>query len=193
MVRTLPGQSAEPSGAKLTVSRPACARGFTMIEILVVLVVVGLLAALAIVNLGGGSQLRELKNEVQELYLLMQTASEQAVLNNQELGLVMEEEGYRFVLYDDLNGEWVGQPERLFRPRQWPEWLVATLQAEGDAPRLASDEDKLRPDLVFFSSGETTPFEAEFTLGSDTDHRHRIESDGLNGLDWRAPGDEDEL
>ena len=122
-----------------------------------------------------------------------QTASEQAVLNNQELGLVMEEEGYRFVLYDDLNGEWVGQPERLFRPRQWPEWLVATLQAEGDAPRLASDEDKLRPDLVFFSSGETTPFEAEFTLGSDTDHRHRIESDGLNGLDWRAPGDEDEL
>ncbi|HAS77079.1 MAG TPA: type II secretion system protein GspH, partial [Marinobacter adhaerens] len=71
--------------------------GFTLIEILVVLVVVGLLASLAVFTMGGSSQQRELENEVRELYLLMQTASEQAVLNNLELGLKLEEDGYQFV------------------------------------------------------------------------------------------------
>jgi general secretion pathway protein H len=55
--------------------------GFTLIEILVVLVVVGLLAALAVMSMGGSSRDREMENEVRELYLLMQTASEQAILN----------------------------------------------------------------------------------------------------------------
>ena len=50
--------------------------GFTLIEILVVLVVVGLLAALAVMSMGGSSRDREMDNEVRELYLLMQTASE---------------------------------------------------------------------------------------------------------------------
>ena len=58
--------------------------GFTLIEILVVLVVVGLLAALAVMSMGGSSRDREMENEVRELYLLMQTASEQAILNNTE-------------------------------------------------------------------------------------------------------------
>src|SRR5690554_7758639 len=69
--------------------------GFTLIEILVVLVLVGLLAALAVFTMGGNSQQRELQNEVRELYLLMQTASEQAVLNNLEHGLLFEENGYQ--------------------------------------------------------------------------------------------------
>lgn len=167
--------------------------GFTLIEILVVLVVVGLLAALAIVNLGGGQQLREMENEVRELYLLMQTATEQAILNNEELGLVFDEDGYQFVRYDDQSDEWASQNERLFRPRSVPEWLAITSIIEDDTPRLINDKDKLRPDLVFFSSGETTPFELEFTIGSDTDRMHRIVSDGLNGLEWIAPGDEGEI
>src|SRR5690606_40157459 len=49
--------------------------GFTLIEILVVLIIVGLLAALAVFNMAGSSQKRELENTVQDLFLLMQTAS----------------------------------------------------------------------------------------------------------------------
>ncbi|KMQ74313.1 type II secretion system minor pseudopilin GspH [Marinobacter subterrani] len=164
--------------------------GFTLIEILVVLVVVGLLASLAIFTMGGSSQQRELENEVQELYLLMQTASEQAVLNNQELGLRLDEDGYQFVAFQDQSGDWKASGERLFRARSLPEWLTVTKFIESDIPRLASSEDRLLPDVVFFSSGETTPFELEFTIGRGSDYRHILASDGLSPMEWRKPGDD---
>ncbi|KPQ30031.1 MAG: type II secretion system protein H [Marinobacter excellens HL-55] len=166
--------------------------GFTLIEILVVLIIVGLLAALAVFNMAGSSQQRELENTVQDLYLLMQTASEQAVLNNSELGLLLDEDSYRFVAFQDDTGEWEMSGERLFRSRPLPEWLVLTDYIENDAPRLTSSEDQLRPDVVFFSSGETTPFILEFTLGRDTDNMHTLESDGLEPMQWRKPGGEGE-
>ncbi|MGM0767684.1 MAG: type II secretion system minor pseudopilin GspH [Pseudomonadota bacterium] len=162
--------------------------GFTLIEILVVLIVVGLLAALAVMNLGGGSQQRELANHVRETYLLMQTASEQAVLNNSELGLVFQEDSYRFVMFDENADEWTEPADRMFRERSYPEWLVLAKYIESDTPRLASAEDRLRPDIVFFSSGETTPFEVEFTIGDDSSHMHVLASDGLSPLEWRRPG-----
>lgn len=169
---------------------PGKNNGFTLIEILVVLVLVGLLAALAVFTMGGNSQQREMKKEVRELYLLMQTASEQAVLNNKELGLLFEDNGYQFVAFQDATGEWKATGERIFQARDFPDWIEATRFIESDAPRLASAEDKLRPDLVFFSSGETTPFELEFTIGSETDYTHILASDGISPIEWREPGDE---
>ncbi len=171
--------------------------GFTMIEILVVLVLVGLLASLAIVNLGGGREQREMTSKIRELYVLMQTASEQAILNNEELGLVIDEEGYRFVVFDELEREWASESARLFQGRGFPEWMSVTLFTEGDIPRLASGEDdeedeenQLRPDIVFYSSGETTPFELEFLATMSPDQIYRLESDGLNEIEMKTPGDD---
>ncbi|WP_372965379.1 type II secretion system minor pseudopilin GspH [Marinobacter sp.] len=166
--------------------------GFTLIEILVVLVIVGLLASLAVFNMGSSSQQRELENNVRELYLLMQTASEQAILDNLELGLLLEEDGYRFVAFQDDSGQWKPSGERLFKKRMLPEWLTLTEFVESDAPRLATAEDILRPNVVFFSSGETTPFEIEFTIGRNSDLMHVIASDGVSELEWRRPGSGDE-
>ncbi|WP_320158971.1 type II secretion system minor pseudopilin GspH [Marinobacter litoralis] len=173
-------------------NRRAAHSGFTLIEILVVLIIVGLLASLAVFSMGGSSQQRELESHVRELYLLMQTASEQAVLNNLELGLLLEEDGYQFVAFQDESGEWKPSGERLFHQRTLPEWLSLTQFVESDAPRLSSSEDKLRPTIVFFSSGESTPFEIEFTLASDSDLVHILASDGVSPLEWRQPGSGDE-
>jgi len=165
-------------------------RGFTLIEILVVLIIVGLLAALAVLNMAGSSQQRELENTVRDMYLLMQTASEQAVLNNQELGLVLRGDGYQFVSFQDETREWETSGERLFGPRTLPEWLTVTEYVENDTPRLASAEQSMRPDIVFFSSGETTAFEIEFTVGRSSNNLHVLASDGISPIEWRKPGSE---
>jgi general secretion pathway protein H len=166
--------------------------GFTLIEILVVLVVVSMLVALATLTLGGSSVRRDLDNEVEQLFLLMQTVSDQAVLNNTEFGLMIEEDHYRFLAYDQQSDTWKPSSERLFRQRPVPEWMVVTDYIENESPRLASDEDKPRPDVVLFSSGETTPFELEFSLvrerQSDGDYIHSIFSDGVLPIQWQHPG-----
>jgi general secretion pathway protein H len=166
--------------------------GFTMIEILVVLIVVGLLAALAVANLGGNQQKREMENAVSKMFLLMQTASEQAVLDNSEIGLKLGEQEYRFLRFEGITGEWVPMKDRMFRNYQYPEWLVVTDIIEDNLPRLTTDEAPLRPDIVFFSSGEITPFEMEFTIGSDTDLMYRIYTDKTGQLDWLKPGEKEE-
>ena len=163
-------------------------RGFTLIEILVVMIIVGLLAAIAVFTMAGGSQQRELESETRELFLLMQTASEQAVLNNLEMGLMLQDDGYQFVAFQETSGEWKASGERIFRKRPLPEWLEIVAYVEADAPRLASSEDQPLPEVVFFSSGETTPFEFELTAGNQTDSRHVLASDGLSPLEWRKPG-----
>jgi len=163
--------------------------GFTLIEILVVLVVVGLLAALAVMSMGGSSRDREMENEVRELYLLMQTASEQAILNNTELGLILEDDGFRFVAEGE-DGDWKQPAERIFRARSLPEWLTVTDYIEGDAPTRSSDEDTEFPDIIFYSSGEVTPFELEFLVGREDSRMHTIASDGFSQLEWHYPGSE---
>lgn len=175
--------------------------GFTMIEILVVLVLVGLLASLAIVNLGGGRELREMNSQIRELYVLMQTASEQAILNNEELGLVIDEQGYRFLVYDELEQKWRSESERLFQGRGFPEWMSVTLFSEEDIPRLAQRDDsddqdeegRLRPDVVFYSSGEITPFELEFLAVGSPDQRYLLVADGLDNIELRTPSDTDDF
>ncbi|MBE02140.1 type II secretion system minor pseudopilin GspH [Marinobacter lutaoensis] len=167
--------------------------GFTLIELLVVLILVGLLASLAVFTLGG-SQQRQLERAVQDLYLLMGTASEQAVLNNLELGLKLDPDGYRFLVYQDDDGSWQPSSERLFEPRTFPEGLVLVYDIDNEAPKLtsASQGDRLVPDIVFFSSGETTPFRLEFTVGQDTEGMHVLASDGITGVRWHKPGESEE-
>ena len=92
--------------------------------------------------------------------------------------------------YQDQTGDWKASGERMFRARSLPEWLTVTEFIESDAPRLASSEDTLLPDVVFFSSGETTPFELEFTIGNGSDTMHVLASDGVSPMEWRKPGDE---
>src|SRR5690606_24823240 len=116
--------------------------------------------------MGGSSQQRELENSVRELYLLMQTASEQAVLDNLELGLLLEEDRCRLVAFQDESGGWTPSGERKGSKRTLPEWLTLTEYVDSDAPRRANAEDKLRPNIVFCSRGETTPFEIGFTQGN---------------------------
>lgn len=164
-----------------------------MIEILVVLVVVGLLAALAVVNLGGGTELRQLNSQVRELYVLMQTAQDQAILNNQELGLEITEEGYRFMVFNDVEGRWQGQSERLFQPREFPPGFSVTLFSDDDLPRLVTDDAAERPDIVFFSSGETTPFEIEFLLPQAREQMVSLVSEGMGTIELLTPSDRDEL
>lgn len=169
-------------------------KGFTLIELMVVLVVVGLLVSLVGMNIGGGGERRELTEATRTLYLRMQVAADEAILTSREIGIQFQENnGYRFVGFDRDAAEWIPEPPGGLPGGRLPEWVALELDSEADSgggTGLGDSEAELVPDIVFFSSGEMTPFELSLWWKKEPDAVHRIHSDGVNGPEWSRPGDE---
>lgn len=169
--------------------------GFTLIELMVVLVVVGLLISLVGLSVGGGGERRELEEVTRSLYLRMQAASEQAVMTNREIGIRFREQGYGFVQLNRDQGQWAPLPRGGLSGGSLPEWVALDLMTDGgeaDALETDDDEEQAEPDLVFFSSGESTAFDLYLWWeGADDGSAQLLTSDGATGVEWLQPGDQD--
>lgn len=166
-------------------------RGFTLLELMVVIVIIGLVAAVAMTNLGGSTEPKALEQQTRELYLLLQQAADSAVLDNREIGLKFEDQRYGFLVYDDREGTWSAEKTRLYRPRTLPDFIDVTLLDDKRRPKLKQADDAAEaPDIVFFSSDEQTPFELHLQIHGQDEPLYKIMSDGVNGVQWIQPGDE---
>lgn len=172
--------------------RPSAA-GFTLIELLVVIVILGSLVSLAMLSVGG-NQGRVLQDEAERLAALIGVLSEEATLDNREYGLLLDDQGYRVLRYDERQAVWQAAPGQ--REHRLPEFARLELKLEGqplklaapvlakqDNPGLSQDREAERapataaPQLLILSSGELSPFSlrieeraahgAAFSLASD--------------------------
>lgn len=166
----------------------ADSRGFTLLEILVVLVIVAVLAGLLVFAYRDNPQVR-LRREAAGLAALLNLAADEAVMQNIELGLVIEDEGYRFVYFDTERNRWLPVLEKPLLEHTFQEPYEISFELDGERvtererERIrqfsARTEDEAdRPLLLLLSSGEITPF--SLTLEYDPDHRATLRSDGFN-------------
>jgi len=153
-----------------TVSRHS-ERGFTLLEILIVVVLVAIVTAAAVNTINFVVDEADAKTEAQRIAALATLAAEEAVLTGREYGLRIDDETLEFLLFDDLTRQW--QPladDRIFHSRPIPESIRLELVLEGQAVMLGGEtegsttpsEDEEEsvepPQLMFLSSGEITPF-----------------------------------
>ena len=85
---------------------PSRSAGFTLIEIMIVVVIIGIITAgvLLSVNLTGRDH--DLEKESDRLLTLVNYAREQAEMQTREYGVVVRDDGYQFVAYDTRRGLW---------------------------------------------------------------------------------------
>jgi general secretion pathway protein H len=121
--------------------------GFTLIEILVVVVIIGVISAgvLLSVNLTGRD--RDLETESERLLSLMNYAREQAELQTREYGLIFHDDGYQFVAYDTRRGLWreVYEDDSL-RLRKLPDGLDIKLLVDARPIVLVPTSEAKRMD-----------------------------------------------
>ena len=80
--------------------------GFTLIEILVVVLIIGVISAAMLLSVNLTGRDSDLEKESERLLSLVNYAREQAELQTREYGLIFHDDGYQFVAYDARRGLW---------------------------------------------------------------------------------------
>jgi general secretion pathway protein H len=139
-------------------------RGFSLLELLVVIVIIAILFTFTTLAIRGTSPEELLQTEAQRLDRLLQLALEEAILKGVEYGLEFKPNSYRFLFYVDYRWQPL-EADKLLRERQLPENMEFELEIEQidvlieEAENSDDDEEEeeVRPQVFLLSSGEISP------------------------------------
>lgn len=150
-------------------------RGFTLIEILVVVAIVAVISAAALlsVNIAGGDRAAE--REARRLAELTRLACERASSTGRDYGLHAGQASYGFSRAQ--GGKWLLENGGELRTRDLPGAFALTLESEGHPVRLEESLSE-KPVAICAASGELSAFRAQVAASRDIAYEVRGEVDG---------------
>lgn len=179
-------------------------QGFSLVEILVVVLIVAIVTSAAMLSFANVSDDRELRTEARRFAALVEVALDEATMQGRDFGIELMTGGYRFVEYDAYAARWTSLPgDDTLRLRALPDSVEIELFMEGQRVLLSDspaafdvpDDTSFRsagefyaPHLLVYSSGDATPFEMHLWRASD-DRRVIVRGDGLGTV--KIADDED--
>jgi general secretion pathway protein H len=169
-----------------------CKNGFTLIEVMLVIVLVGLMVSVIQFSATGDKAEETLELSSKRFAGIFNIAAEYGMLNNIELGVMIDKNGYQFLGYDGDKWSDVSENE-LFSRYKLPEGVELVLELDDlpiEEPQLFDtkvfnelqeankdpddeltedvdsknniEEKKLIPQIYMLSGGEITPFSLRF-------------------------------
>ncbi len=151
---------------------PACGRaskpvaGFTLIEIMVVLLIVAITIGMVGVNLQRGDNNR-VQEEADRIVILLQAAREEAILQGQVFAVQFSEDGYRFLRLNNKGNLELIEQDDLLMPRSLPDGVTLSFTMDG-----ATAESEAG--LVIDPSGSFMPFVLTLHAGEATWQAHGL-------------------
>ena len=166
------------------------APGFTLIEILVVIVIMGVLATFATLKIGNRALDDRLQTESERFEKLVELAQEESQVKGVPIGLRFTTSGYQFLSFNE-KGQWVEYNQGALRTRQLVAPFYAELQVEGHTVAPAQDDkpgadldnqkQKIQPQILLLPGGESSAFAVDMKAQNYPSYFH-IESDVLGRI-----------
>lgn len=152
-------------------------KGFTLVELLVVIVLIGLMTSFVMLSTGTAGLEREMTEEAKRLHGLVKLAQEESIVQSKEIAMTVNKNEYSFLEQGDK--KWITLDEKVFRPRTLKNELQLTLDTETQPGIFKKNNtDELR--IYFLSSGELTPFTISIKL-KDHDYPYYRLTGEFNG------------
>jgi general secretion pathway protein H len=168
--------------------------GFTLVELMIVVFIIGLITAAAVITFGGEQRDTELDRETERLDALFDYVREQAELQTRDYGFRVNNAGYSFVVFDVMRNEWrTADEDDSLRQRDFPEGLEAEVVVDGrrivlDAKKR--DLEDFKPQIMIFANGDLTSFEISLRREGGG-ARARIYTDEQLAIRSLLPGEEE--
>ena len=154
-------------------------RGFTLIEMLVVLIIVGIITAVAVLAFANFGRGRKLQVVTDQFKTVISLARQQAILQPAILGLRFQANGYEFYRYQQnprthavswqpLTNDVLSQPNAFDGDIQYK-----LIQVEG--VKNAHQVSSKMPAIVIMSDGYVTPFTLQL-IGFDKQQKRIVVS-----------------
>lgn len=167
-------------------------RGFTLVELLVVLMILGLAIGMASLSINREDSQTQAQQAMEDLLLEARFVSEQAVLNREVMALFLVpdmaerslEQQWCYRWQRRRDDSWQSVSEALEQKCLPPE-LELEARVEGEAWQYDPRETTEQPVLVFYPSGEATSFELAMIPNQlDEAEIQRLEVTMMGDLTW---------
>ncbi len=131
-------------------------RGFTLWELLVVVAIIAITISMVQLSVSLGDETRDLKRVGKDLGKLFHLLNQEAVFENRNYAISVQDKGYIVLEYND--GNWAPAAESFFTKFKMTESQNSELIIENQIIDITIKTFP-EPHILILSSGEMTPFE----------------------------------
>ena len=169
------------------------APGFTLVEILVVLIIVSVMSGIVVTSLPSSFQNSDFDEESLRLKTVIELIREESLTRASEYGLKTDKDNYSFFVYNEMEQNWTQLNTKPYAEHKLGYGILLKTSIEDNELILTDEEDEESsvpnaPRILLLSSGEMTPFEITIALGRDK--TRTLVSDGYSELAWQDELDE---
>lgn len=178
--------------------------GFTLLEVLTVIIIVGVIISVATISVGVLGRDNQMRDQAERVWAVLNQAKEECELQGFDVGMRVGLQSYDFLRFDSREQTW--QPianDDLFAARQLPEGLRFRLWVEGrevilsERPDTVDEDDdegeassntddsadeEPPPHIMVLSSGEMNAFELQLARDG-TDAGWKVFSNADGGIE----------